>query len=58
MTMGIVEVAALAATGWVRTTRADDVYLETHEFGTRAGRRSSFFRSVDRQSMTMFFPST
>ena len=35
MTIGIVEVASLAARVDCRTSRDDDVYLETHEFGRK-----------------------
>ena len=56
MTMGIVLVASLAARVG-RTSRDDDVHLETHQFGSMRGSRSSF-PSAYRYSMTMFFPST
>ena len=35
MTMGIVEVASLAARVVSRTSRDDDVYLETHQLGRK-----------------------
>ena len=42
MTMGIVAVASLAARVAVGTTRDDDVYLETHQFGRERGEAIEF----------------
>ena len=42
MTMGIVAVASLAATGCCRTSRDDDVYLETHQLGRERGEAIEF----------------
>ena len=45
----------LGGTGCCRTSRDNDLYLETDQFSGKAGRRSSF-PSAYRHSITMFFP--
>ena len=42
MTMGIVDVASLAARVACRTSRDDDVYLETHQLGRERGEAIEF----------------
>ncbi len=57
MTMGIVEVASLAARVAVGPAVTMTSTLRRTSSAASAGRRSSF-PSADRHSMTMFFPST